>query len=139
MNDQAHPAAARPSLSTAYPQLFVADMAASCAFFVDKLGFTVAFTYGEPAFYGQVRRDRARLNLRQVDGPVFDGDIRTREDLLAAYVPVEHLTQLYREYQSAGVPMHQALKEQPWGADDFIVKDPDGNLIGFASPTDQQD
>ena len=70
---------------------------------------------------------------------MFDGDIRTREDLLAAYVPVEHLTQLYREYQSAGVPIHRALKEQPWGTQDFIVKDPDGNLIGFASPTDQQD
>jgi len=34
--------------------------------------------------------------------------------------------------------MHQPLRLQPWGAQDFIVVAPDGNLIGFSSPTDLQ-
>jgi glyoxalase/bleomycin resistance protein/dioxygenase superfamily protein len=37
----------------AEPQLFVADIKTSCDFFTRKLGFTVAFTYGEPPFYAQ--------------------------------------------------------------------------------------
>jgi catechol 2,3-dioxygenase-like lactoylglutathione lyase family enzyme len=138
MNDHADPAAA-PKLAAAYPQLFVSDVAASCTFFTEKLGFAVAFAYGEPPFYAQVRRDRARLNLRHADGPVFAGEVREREDLLSAYIPVEPIKPLYLELRSAGAPLHQPLKKQPWGAEDFIVKDPDGNLIAFGSPTDLQD
>ena len=132
-------ACAAPGLNAAYPQIFVADMAAACAFFTDALGFVVAFSYAEPPFYAQVRRDCARLNLRHVDGPVFAGDIRAREHLLAALIPVDHIGAVYREYQTAGVAFPQPLKTQPWGAQDFVVQDPDENLIGFSSRTDLQD
>jgi uncharacterized glyoxalase superfamily protein PhnB len=130
---------AAPVLSAAYPQIFVSDMAAASAYFSGALGFTVVFTYGDPPFYAQVRRDRARLNLRHVDQAVFAGDIRAREHLLAALITVEGVDALYSEYQSRGVTFHQSLKTQPWGAQDFVVTDPDGNLIGFSSRTDLQD
>lgn len=42
----------------AEPQLFVADVARACEFYGGKLGFTVSFIYGEPAFYAQVARVR---------------------------------------------------------------------------------
>jgi hypothetical protein len=35
------------------PQLFVADILAACDFYVDKLGFTVVFTYGEPPHHAR--------------------------------------------------------------------------------------
>jgi uncharacterized glyoxalase superfamily protein PhnB len=41
---------------------------------------------------------------------------------------------LFLEFQSAGVTFHQKLKKQPWGAKNFAVKDPDGNLLLFAGP-----
>ncbi|HKH32926.1 MAG TPA: VOC family protein [Beijerinckiaceae bacterium] len=132
-------ARSRPRLSGAYPQLFVTDMARALAFYAETLGFTVAFAYGDPPFYAQLRRDRARLNLRHVDGPVFAGDVREREDLLSAHIPVENVTALYREVGAAGASIHRKLAEQPWDATDFIVKDPDGNLLCFSSPTDLQD
>ncbi len=129
----------KAALSAAYPQLFVSDVAASCAFFVEKLGFAVAFAHGEPAFYAQVRRDRARLNLRHVDGEVFSGDVRAREKLLAAHIPVDDVAALHAELRAAGAALHQGLTRQPWGAEDFVVRDPDGNLICFSSATDLQD
>jgi len=86
MIDQTQAAPAKATLSSAYPQIFVTDMTVAIAFFVDQLGFRVTFTYGEPPFYAQVRRDRARLNLRHVEGPVYHGDVRAREHLLAAYI-----------------------------------------------------
>ena len=124
---------------TAEPQLFVANMAASLDFFTQKLGFAIAFTYGEPPFYAQVKRDGARLNLRCVDRPVIDPKLRDREELLSAAMTVgmaHEIKQLFLEFQSAGVVFFQTLKTQPWGARTFIVKDPDGNLLLFAGPAD---
>ena len=94
------------TLITAAPELFVADIKASCDFFTQKLGFSTVFVYGEPPFYGQVRRDKALLNLRLVCEPVYAGDIREREQLLAASMAVDsaaELKQLFLQYQAAGV------------------------------------
>jgi catechol 2,3-dioxygenase-like lactoylglutathione lyase family enzyme len=137
MTDTAHVIAATPEVTDVEAQLFVADIRASCAFFTSKLGFEVVFTYGEPPFYGQVKRDNARLNLRMVCEPVFAGDIREREQLLAASLTLgsaAELRQLFVQYQSAGVDFQQTLKQEPWGARTFIVRDPDGNLLLFAGP-----
>jgi uncharacterized glyoxalase superfamily protein PhnB len=129
----------RPILNSTEAQLFVAEIKASCDFYSERLGFEVAFVSGDPPFYGQVTRDHARLNLRVVGEPVFAGDIREREQLLSASLTVataDEIEQLFLSYQSAGVPFSQELKTEPWGAKTFVVSDPDGNLILFASPAE---
>jgi uncharacterized glyoxalase superfamily protein PhnB len=117
------------TLLAAHPQLFVADISASCAYYKQTLGFDIVFTYGEPPFYAQVTRGGARLNFRCVDAPVFVSGIREREQLLSAYVPVRNVEALYREYQAAGADFHQPLEHKPWGTLEFVLRDPDGNLI----------
>lgn len=118
---------------TAEPQLFVADIEVACRFYVQKLGFKIAFSYGEPPFYAQVFRDGGRLNLRKADGPVFDDGFRTRErDALSATLTLDDAKPLFLELQRAGVTFHQALRTEPWSARTFIVQDPDGNLIAFS-------
>jgi len=137
MTSQTGQAPARPVLVAAEPQLFVADIKASCDFFTQRLGFAIVFVYGEPPFYAQVRRDGARLNLRCVDTPVVDGALREREDLLSASMTVataDEIKHLFLEFQSARVLFHKTLRTEPWGAQNFIVKDPDGNLLLFAGP-----
>jgi catechol 2,3-dioxygenase-like lactoylglutathione lyase family enzyme len=122
----------RAVLRSAEPQLFVADIQRSCDFFTGKLGFTVVFLHGKPPFYGQVGRDGVRLNLRHVDAPLVDQAMREREDYLSASIDVDDVSRLYDEFHRAGVPFHQTLRKEPWGATTFIVKDPDGNLLLFA-------
>ena len=142
MSGHAETVSARAVISAAEPQLFVANIGAATDFFVSRLGFVIAFTYGEPPFYAQVRRDGARINLRCVDRPVIDADLRDREELLAASLTVAttgEIKILFLEFQAAGVPFVQTLKRQPWGARDFIVKDPDGNLLLFAGPADDNE
>jgi catechol 2,3-dioxygenase-like lactoylglutathione lyase family enzyme len=129
----------KPRLVAAEPQLFVADVSASCAFFKDKLGFSIVFTYGEPPYYAQVKRDDAALNLRCVEGRAIDPGLRDREELLSASITVAtsgEITQLARDFQQAGVGFAQALAKKPWGALDFIVREIDGNLILFAGPAE---
>jgi catechol 2,3-dioxygenase-like lactoylglutathione lyase family enzyme len=126
-------------ITAAEPQLFVADIKASCNFFTGRLGFTVVFTYGEPPFYAQVARDAARINLRCVSKPPIDPELRDREELLAASLTVataEEIKKLFLAFQSAGVTFFQTLRREPWDARNFIVKDPDGNLLLFAGPAE---
>jgi catechol 2,3-dioxygenase-like lactoylglutathione lyase family enzyme len=139
MQDQAQRTSSRAVLTAAEPQIFVADIKASCDFFTEKLGFSIAFVYGEPPFYAQVTRDAARINLRCVARPLIERELVERESLLAAAVTVEtadEIKQLYLELQAACVAFHQTLQRQPWGARDFIVRDPDGNLLLFAGPAE---
>ena len=126
----------KPTLLAAEPQLFVANISASTGFYTGKLGFAVAFIYGEPPFYGQVFRDGARLNLRCLSTPVIDPQLRDSEHLLSASVALDDAKPLFLEFQAAGVEFHQALKTEPWGARTFIVRDPDGNLILFSGRGD---
>lgn len=127
------------TLSSVAAQLFVADVRASCDFFVGTLGFALDFAYGDPPFYAQVGRDRAKLALRQVHQPVFVDGVRAREDLLSASITVEtarEIEQLFLDYRDAGARFHQTPRTEPWGARTFIVLDPDGNLILFAGPAE---
>ena len=127
----------KATIVAAEPQLFVTDIKTSCEFFCHKLGFTLLFTYGKPPYYAQVGRDAARLNLRCVERTLIDSTIRDSQELLSASITVatpDEIKLLFLEFQSAGVPFHQKLKKQPWGARNFIVKDPDGNLLLFAGP-----
>lgn len=129
-----------PSKATivcAEPQLLVTDIKRSCEFFREKLGFSLVFSYGDPPYNAQVRRDAARLNLRCVEGPLIESTIRDREELLSVSMTVttaDEIKLLFLEFQSAGVTFHQTLKKQPWGAKNFVLKDPDGNLLLFAGP-----
>jgi catechol 2,3-dioxygenase-like lactoylglutathione lyase family enzyme len=127
----------RATIVGAEPQLFVSDIKRSCDFFHQKLGFSLVFSYGKPPYYAQVGRDAARLNLRSVERPVIASTVREREELLSVSMTVATAAEiklLFLEFHSAGVVFHQTLKKQPWGARNFVVRDPDGNLLLFAGP-----
>jgi catechol 2,3-dioxygenase-like lactoylglutathione lyase family enzyme len=129
----------QPILTSVAAHLYVRDLKASVDFFTTKLGFAVDFVYGEPPFYGQVRRDQALLALRHMDEPFFAADIREREGLLSASITVEtaaEIEQLFLAYEAADVTFAQTLRDESWQARTFIVKDPDENLILFAGPAD---
>lgn len=122
------------TLIAAEPQLFVTDIQTALDHYTDGLGFRIAFAWGEPAFYAQVVREGAQLNLRRVDLPVFSEAFRKAEgDALSATVTTDDVEGLYREkLTDAGLAFHQALRTEPRGARTFIVADPAGNLVLFA-------
>ena len=118
-------------IRAAIPVVFVADVAAAAGFFRDKLGFAVAFLPGNPAFYGAVSRGGATLHLRLVHDPVVSQELREKELLLAAFIPVENVKGLFEEYKAKAAPMVGTLRKEPWGGPSFTVQDPDGNWICF--------
>ena len=128
---------AAPLFTSIAAHLYVRDLEVSLAFFTGKLGFAIDFVYGEPSFYAQVSRDNARLALRSVDEPVFVAGVREREEMLSASITlagVGEMERLFAAFEAAGVSFHQVIRQEPWGAETFVVADPDGNLILFAGP-----
>lgn len=113
--------------------LFTTDFGRAIAFYCDKLGFDVAYTYGEPPFWGELVRDGALLNLRHVDESPWVAGVRDDEQLLSAYVLVADAKALFLECQAKGVDFHTRLERKPWDMNEFVVRDPDGNLILFGS------
>ena len=127
---------AQPRMRTAIAHVFVTDIARAAAFYRDKLGFTIVFTYGKPAFFGQVARDGATFFLRHVDEVLIDPELCRKEHLLSLAIEVEsreQLKALFAALKEADVPMHNGLRKHPWGDWDFVVGDPDGNLVQFVS------
>ena len=81
--------------------------------------------------------DAAQVNLRCVDRPVIDPAVRDREELLSAVMTVastDEIKQLFLELQGKNVAFFPAAQDATMGARNFIIKDPDGNLLLFAGP-----
>jgi uncharacterized glyoxalase superfamily protein PhnB len=127
------------TLKPAVPILFVKDVVAAAAYYRDKLGFEIDFLYGNPPFYGAVRRDRACLHLRLVCSLSFANMAAAEESLILASIEVSNVKPLFDELKQRGAEISQKLTCQAWGGTDFHVRDPDGNVISFVQyqvPTD---
>jgi len=126
-----------PVLRAAEPYVFVADFRRSLAYYVDVLGFRAALTYGDPPFFGMVVRDAAAICMRQVKRPVMDHSVGG--ELLSAAIAVSNARLMFLELEARGATIHRPLKREPWhgqGQGNFIVADPDGNLLEFGGCTD---
>jgi uncharacterized glyoxalase superfamily protein PhnB len=121
-------------LDRANAHLFVTDFQRAMTFYETVLGFEIVLTYGEPPYYGEVRRGDAAFNVRHVDESPFVPDVREREQLLSASISTTNAKELFLEFQAAGAEFQERLQLKPWGATEFVLRDPDNNLILFGSP-----
>jgi hypothetical protein len=65
------------------------------------------------------------LNLRHADTPAFTEAFRAvMEDALSACIAVADAKALFAAFLAAEVPFHQRLRDEPWSARAFIVRDP---------------
>ena len=121
----------------ARPVLHVRDVEASLRFYVDQLGFTSPWRYGDDgrAHVAQVDRQGCALILADNwpqkigKGLMFisvNVEQQTREAATAA------LDSLRAELEAKGV----SVKEGSWGYRLLVVDDPDGNQLFFNYPSE---
>jgi len=121
----------------ARPVLHVSDVEASLRFYVDRLGFAVAWRYEENgrACVAQVDRGSCALIFsgqwpeKVGKGLMFislNVEPETHEAAVAA------LDALRAELESRGAP----VKEGQWGYRLLVVEDPDGNQLYFNYPNE---
>jgi hypothetical protein len=121
------------------PLLQVRDLAASVAFYGEKLGFQTGSTEGG---FSAIRRDDCVIYLarKTKDTDVTNKAARAVDDGWCNYDLHIHcqpgtLDALYQEFRAKGVPMPDGFADGPvtrsYGIRDFSVIDPDGYDIVF--------
>ncbi len=115
------------------PQFLVDDLDAAIAYYRDKLGFELDFSYD--SFYAGVSRDGFAIHLKCAPTTVSDRAHRKRHQHLDAYVAVTGAAAVYDELQSRGALITKPLEAQPWACLDFYVEDPDGYILCFSQRT----
>lgn len=114
-------------MERAVPILPADDLAAAKRFYVDGLGFQVAFEAREDGKTGLLGLERGTIRLT-IDSPMPG---HGRHACVA--LEVEDADAYYREW-SAKVPVLRAPRNEEWGARTFDLIDPSGNTIFVMGP-----
>jgi uncharacterized glyoxalase superfamily protein PhnB len=112
------------------PQFLVDDLARAIAYYRDRLGFGLDFTY--ESFYAAVSRDGFAIHLKHAPRPAADRMFRKRHEHLDAYLAVSGIRGLFSELEMRGADVIKPLQARPWACLDFYVEDPDGHILCFS-------
>jgi len=105
-----------------HPVLAVADLAAATAFYTQKLGFELGFTWGDPPRTAGVNLGRVSMHLRQ-GAPAPSG--------ASVYFTVDDVDALHVVHAGNGVAIPAPPAETPWGLREYQVRDLDGYTLTF--------
>jgi catechol 2,3-dioxygenase-like lactoylglutathione lyase family enzyme len=114
------------------PQFFTIDIAATLAYYKDKLGFECVGTWQDPPVYAIVARDLQAIHFRCAEPPTANAH-KYADELLDAYIFIEDADALYEEYAVRGVEFTRGLANTAWHSREFVVKDCDGRLLAFGA------
>lgn len=102
--------------------LHVKDMPTALAFYRDKLGFTVSFSWDEPARYVCLCLDDAAIHLNSYVPPAGPSHV---------CIFCKGIDALYAQLVARGVNVIEPIADRPYGMRDFAVTDPDGHRLEF--------
>ncbi len=125
----------RLMFARAAPVFPVGDVNVAVRWYVDKLGFTPAHVNAEEsgeANYAIVRLGDVEIHLLQ--NGFEDEPVRSpAEAMFTLRGSVDDVDELCTRCAELGLVFLRELADQPWGARDFTVLDPDGNRIWIAA------
>ena len=113
------------------PEFFVRDVDQSVAFYSERLGFT---TLRKEPDFAVVALGEAHVLLA--------AEAHTSREWLAAgprgigsnvRIMVDDVDAVYQRAKAGGVPIVQEIADRSYGLRDFILADPDGFMLRFAS------
>jgi uncharacterized glyoxalase superfamily protein PhnB len=111
--------------SKIFPVFAVRDIDEALNFYVEKLGFSIAWTWGEPAHRAGVAFNGIEIQL--------DSESAGTDGASVVYIHMDDVTSYFTDCRARGVQFIYELGDRPWGTMDFRVADPSGNRLGFAS------
>jgi predicted enzyme related to lactoylglutathione lyase len=111
------------------PQLLVADIEKSIAFYTEKLGFKVDFRYED--FYAGISKNGYSIHLKTCGKPGIETKQKRKvEDDVDIIFSVEGIEEMYEKVVNKTVEIVQPLHEMSYG-NEFYIADPDGYIIAF--------
>ncbi len=120
------------------PELFVRDIDASLRFYVEQLGFR---TVRRESSFAVVVLGDAHLLLATPDEavPAMESWLASgpRGVGLNIRIMVDAVDALYQLASDRGATVVREIDDRVYGLRDFIIADPDGFLLRFASPIER--
>ncbi len=104
------------------PVLHVKDMQAALAYYCDRLGFTVSFTWEDPPRYACLCLGDADLHLNSYQPPAASSII---------CIFCKGVDALHDDLATRGANITRPVADQPYGMREFVVTDPDGHSLVF--------
>src|SRR5258705_9868345 len=105
-----------------HASLRVRDVPAATEFYVNRLGFSLRFTWGEPPTMAGANLDQVQIFLER-GTPTPDGS--------SVYFVVGDADELFAFHRANGVDVVEPPGDRPWGLRDYTVRDLDGNALTF--------
>jgi catechol 2,3-dioxygenase-like lactoylglutathione lyase family enzyme len=105
-----------------FPGLMVHDVLAAVDFYTTKLGFRLAFTWGDPP-------TMAGVDLGEVGVHLMLGKPEPREG--SVYFIVDDADALFEFHRGNGVEIVEPPGRRPWQMRDYRIRDHEGHLLGF--------
>jgi uncharacterized glyoxalase superfamily protein PhnB len=102
--------------------LHVKDMATALAYYRDKLGFAVTFTWENPPRYVCLCLDDAAIHLNAYVPPTGPSHVA---------IFCKGVDALYAQLIARGTKITDPIADEPYGMRDFVVTDPDGHRLVF--------
>lgn len=116
------PSAPRVDVEQYHASLYVVDVAAAVQFYTTSLGFTHAFSLGDPPTMAGVNLDETQIFL-EVGTPAPQG--------CSLYFVIGNADELYDFHRAIGVEVLEAPADRPWEFRDYTVRDLDGYRLTF--------
>ena len=124
------------TLNTIAPCFAVADVGATIRWYEEKLEFKAdPFPEFEPYVFAILLRDGVEIMLQRLEGYQRPNLYAQRSGgVWDAYVRIAGVRE-YFEAVREKVEIVKALRQQPYGASEFEVKDPNGYILVFSEMT----
>ncbi|MEP6613925.1 MAG: VOC family protein [Mucilaginibacter sp.] len=117
-----------PKIKTMSPQLLVAHLQQSIAFYTEKLGFEIDFSYED--FYCGIKKDGFSIHLKSGNPAIEERENRKNNEHVDITFAVDGIDDLYNDFKNKPIEIIQSLREMPYGRE-FYLADPDGYIIAF--------
>jgi catechol 2,3-dioxygenase-like lactoylglutathione lyase family enzyme len=112
------------------PQLRTTDLDASIRFYVEKLGFSLAFRWQD--FYAGLRAGDAEIHLKRVDQPDPSIGHVAAGDHLHLYIQVDDIDALDAALRARGVSVLAGPVDRPWNTREIVLRDDQGHTLYFS-------
>lgn len=119
-------------IHNAVPVICTDDIIKSLTYYQDVLGFTFDFQYGEPPVYAGVNSGDAEIYFNF--SPELVKTLKERGLNPDIFIWVTNVDYLFNIHVKNGAEIVEPISDRPWGARQYVVKEPNGYFLKFAQP-----
>jgi catechol 2,3-dioxygenase-like lactoylglutathione lyase family enzyme len=114
------------------PQLRTTDLEASIRFYVEVLGFDLAFRWED--FYAGLCVGDAEIHLKRVDAPDPSIAHVAQGDHVHLYIHVDDVDAMAARLRARGVPVLAGPIDRPWQTREVVLRDDQGHTLYLSQP-----